>query len=197
MKIGILGGTFDPIHSGHLAIASAAQKQFHLDKVLFIPAFIPPHKANKRNMTPAPYRYRMVELAIRDIPGFEASDMEFSRPDLSYTVDTLRELERKYQKTEFFLILGFDAFKEFETWKEPEEIKRRATLLVAPREQSSIQEGDRVYALNMATVPLSSTDIRAQLEADRDNFLNRNFFPRQVVDYILKMDLYKKDKLCN
>src|SRR3989338_1455725 len=106
MKIGVLGGTFDPIHLGHLMLAGAAKNQYGLDKVVFVPAFIPPNKLNRRDITPAPYRYEMVRLAIQDIPGFEISDIELSRPDISYTVDTLRSFKQQFPDAEFYLIMG-------------------------------------------------------------------------------------------
>lgn len=198
MKIGILGGTFDPIHSGHLAIALAAKDQFHLDKVLFIPAFIPPHKVSKRDMTPAPYRYRMVELAIRGNPAFEVSDIELNRPDVSYTVETLRDLKTKYPKAELYLIIGADSLAEMAGWREPEEIKKMAVLLAAPREgysRDNFPKDSRVQWIEMKEYPAASTQIRINLEKARRDKDEKNL-PLPVSDYIEKMKLYRSDSSC-
>ncbi len=193
MKIGILGGTFDPIHSGHLAIALAAKEQFHLDKVLFIPAFIPPHKISKRDMTPAPYRFRMVELAIRGNPDFEVSDIELNRPEVSYTVETLRDLKSKYPKAELYFIIGADSLAEMAEWRDPEEIKKMSVLLVAPREgrrRDNFPADSRVKWIEMKEYPAASTQIRMNLEkACREK--DEKMLPSAVSEYIEKMKLYR------
>lgn len=190
MKIGILGGTFDPVHRGHLLLAQAAKEQAQLDKVLFVPAFIPPHKTERRDMAPAPYRFRMVEIAIRNHPDFEISDAEFCRPDISYTVDTLRELKKKYESDELFLILGSDAAAEISKWREPEEIRKRAGLLVAGRPGRDIQvpEKFRAQHLRMEPCPISSSSLRKQLEQGR--LENPEDLPEGVEEFVRKKKLY-------
>ena len=200
MKIGILGGTFDPIHQGHLVLARTAKKQFQLDKILFVPAFIPPHKTSRRDLTPAPYRYRMVELAIRKEPDFEISHAELDRPDISYTVDTLRALQKKYPGAELFLILGVDALKQFPGWHEPEEIRRLAVFLVAPRdsgekrspEKGSLLERD-VKWIDMPICPLSSSKIRQEI---REGKAVGDALPEGVEAYIRRMKLYSGNLPC-
>lgn len=195
MKIGILGGTFDPIHQGHLALARAAKKQFRLDKVLFIPAFIPPHKTSNRDLTPAPYRYRMVELAIREEPDFEISHAELDRPDISYTVDTLRALQKKYPKAELYLILGTDALRQFPTWHEPDEIRRLAGFLVAHREpEEALGTSEKgLKWIDMPVCPLSSSKIRQEI---REGKSPGDALPEGVEDYIRRMKLYSGSQPC-
>ena len=190
MRIGILGGTFDPIHQGHLKLAAAAKAQAGLDRVLFIPAFIPPHKAERRDMTPAPYRYRMVEIALRDFPDFEISDIEYVRPDISYTVDTLCELKQKHPRDEFFLILGADSVKEIPSWREPEEILKLASSIVAvPRPGFEAEApGANIRWISMPPCGLSSSELRNQMQQGR--LKNPEDLPAGVLEFILNKGLY-------
>ena len=174
MKIGIFGGTFDPIHEGHLAVARAARDQYGLGKVFFIPAFIPPHKKSRRDLTPAPYRYRMVELAVRNQPHLEIRHIEFDRPEVSYTIETLRALRTEFPQDEFFLIVGADAASEISKWKDAEEIRNRATVVVGKRSKGAI----------------SSSEIRRRLS--RGEAVGEAFLPKEVEAYIRQMNLYKK-----
>ena len=191
MKIGILGGTFDPIHEGHLALARAAKEQFELAKVLFIPAFIPPHKTARRDLTPAPYRYRMVEMAIRDEPDFELSDVELSRPEVSYTLETLRGLRKKYPNHDFFFIMGSDMLAELPNWHEPEEICKLTEFLVAPRKGEKPQPPGlaKFQWVRMSQCPLSSSQIREKIRQGKP--LGKGVLPRGVADYIQRMKLYQ------
>ncbi len=195
MRLGILGGTFDPIHQGHLFLAKTAAEQYALDKVLFVPALIPPHKTAKRDMTPAPYRYRMVELALKNQPGFEVSDVEFNRPDISYTVETLRLLKKKYPQDDFFLILGADSAADISRWKEPVEIQKMAVVLAAGRPGVSQEppSGFPVQRIAMKLCGISSTDIRQRIASGKK--AEAGSLPQEVEDYIYKMNLYPKTKL--
>lgn len=195
MKIGILGGTFDPVHLGHLGLARAAADQFALDKVLFIPAFIPPHKAGRRDLTPAPYRYRMVELAIRPESRFEVSDIEFSRPDLSYTVDTLRGLKDQHPGSEFFLILGEDSLAEFSKWQEPGRILEMARILCAARPGVLEPEDAPAHErITMPGCPITSSEIREKVGRGEPV---RDLLPEGVWDYIERMKLYAGRNSCS
>ena len=196
MKIGVLGGTFDPIHLGHLMLAGAAKNQYGLDKVVFVPAFIPPNKLNRRDITPAPYRYEMVRLAIQDIPGFEISDIELSRPDISYTVDTLRSFKQQFPDAEFYLIMGEDTLQDLPRWQESEKIRDLAKILVADRESSTgahaiKNEKDRFEGsrIRMNVCPVSSTEIRSRLLLPGSL---GDLIPEKVERYIRKMNLYSQ-----
>jgi nicotinate-nucleotide adenylyltransferase len=131
LRRGILGGTFDPIHVGHLAVAKAAIDCAHLDRVLFVPSAQPPHRAAA--VAPAEDRLAMTRLAVQDEPSFEVSDVEVKRGGTSYTADTLSELHRAFPNDELFLILGWDAARLFRTWHEPERVSKLASLVIVDR----------------------------------------------------------------
>ena len=193
MKIGIFGGTFDPIHEGHLFLARAARDQYHLDKILFVPAFIPPHKTGRRDMTPAPYRYSMVEMGIRDERDFEVSDIEFNRPEVSYTVDTLRAFKTRYPDDEFFLITGSDTAVEIPGWREPEEIKKMASVLVAGRPgHAAGAGGSGLLWIDMPPHDISSSEIRRKIAAGEP--IGEKIISQNVENYIRKMKLYQSVK---
>ena len=131
MRIGILGGTFDPIHAGHLAAAHVAMDCAHLDRVMFIPSATPPHRPPA--LASSQDRLEMCRLAIEGEPRFEVSDLEIRRNDVSYTVDTLRELKRLHPNDNLFLVLGWDAARLFATWHEPREVRRLASVVIVTR----------------------------------------------------------------
>ena len=132
-RIGVMGGTFDPIHNGHLVTAEEAWKQFNLDQVLFVPSGSPPHKEDRKSLDPES-RYLMAVIATAANPHFKVSRMEIDRPGPSYTIDTVHELHRVYgRNTEVFFITGADAILEILTWKEPEKVLREAIFIAATR----------------------------------------------------------------
>ena len=131
----MLGGTFDPIHLGHLAAARAAIECAELDRVLLIPAGRPPHR--RAAVADATQRLEMCRLAIDEDRVFEVSDVEVRRGGISYTADTLRELKRMYPDDDLFLVLGWDAARLFATWHEPDEVRRLATIVVVTRPGSN------------------------------------------------------------
>ena len=193
MKIGILGGTFDPIHRGHLALARHALKQFKLDKVFFIPAARPPHKRNFRPGAPIKHRLAMVRLAVGKFPRLKVSDLEIKRKGHSYTVDTLKTVRRKFPEAEIYLILGQDSYEGMKHWKAPEEIRRLAYLLIARRAGSSQgrKAGTGVSWLKMPLCPASSSEIRERVKDGRklDDYL-----PQMVITYIRSYRLYGHPK---
>ena len=191
--IGIFGGTFDPIHLGHLITAQAVMELRALEKIIFIPAFISPHKVEIKNLK-AEHRLNMVKLAISGIPCFEYSDIEVKRESISYSIDSLRELKKKYHQLE--LIIGYDNIFDFDTWKEPDEILKLAKLIVL-RRRTSIEplKKDKYFQsavfVDTPTVEISSSEIRQRIE----NNLPVNFLvPPEVKDYIYKYELYKEEK---
>ncbi|MBI3995237.1 MAG: nicotinate (nicotinamide) nucleotide adenylyltransferase, partial [Nitrospirae bacterium] len=147
LRIGIFGGTFNPIHNGHLAIAEEVLKTVGLDRVLLIPANQPPHKAD-REIPSARHRLAMVRLAVEDHPGLDVSDLEISRPGKSYTIDTLNALRRRYPKeAEFYLMLGLDAFLEFSTWRSPQKILQGCHIIVVSRPGSRFSDLGQIVFL--------------------------------------------------
>ena len=132
MKIGIYGGTFDPIHNGHIAIAKAVKTELGLDSLIFVVAADPPHK-DVSGRTPAPIRLKMVELALENEEGLCASDIEIKRGGVSYTVETLEYFKGQYQGAELYFILGADMLSSFSSWYQPERILEFAKLAAVQR----------------------------------------------------------------
>ena len=184
MRIGILGGSFDPIHHGHLILARAAREELGLDLVIFIPAHASPHKTGDF-ATSGQERLAMVRLAIDSEDGFESSDIELHRPPPSYTVDTLRQLRAAHPKDEFVLLIGADNVAKFGTWREPEEIRHLADIAVLDRAGSGIPHQ---WPVVRRLVDISSTDIRARVAAGRSI---RYLTPDSVYDYIASEGLYR------
>lgn len=133
MRIGLFGGTFDPPHVAHLIVAQDALIQLRLDRVVFIPAAMPPHKQD-REISPAQVRLAMLRAAIGDDGRFDVDDIEIRRGGASYTVDTLRAIRARLPEAQLFLLLGADQYRELGTWREPDLIRRLATLVVLSRE---------------------------------------------------------------
>ena len=184
MHTGILGGSFDPIHHGHLILARAALEELGLDRILFIPANRSPHKTDAKPAT-AQNRLAMVQLAIEGEPGFEASDLELHRPPPSYTVETLRELRSRHPDDEFTLLIGADNVAKFDTWREPDEIRRLARLAILDRAK---HETPHDWPVVRRLFDISSTDIRARMAAGHSI---RYLTPDSVCDYIGSEGLYR------
>lgn len=192
MRIGILGGSFDPIHNGHLALARESEKQFKLDKILFLPALLPPHKKEDPALTPAPLRARMVELAILGEPKWELCTLELQRPGVSYTVDTLRELRQISPPAEkFFFIAGADSLQELSQWKDPGEILRLSEWIVAPRPFFELPEKlpARFHLLKIPPMAISASGLREKIEKGEDV---SKWIPEKVRDYMRRMNIYRR-----
>lgn len=186
MRIGILGGSFDPIHHGHLILGRAAREELGLDTVLFVPARISPHKTQTRPAT-AEDRLSMVRLALADEPGFAADDLELRRPPPSYTVDTLRELTARHPGAELFLLIGTDNAAKFDTWHQPDEIERLARIIVLQR---GPETPEHPWPVVRRLVELSSTEIRQRVAEGRSI---RYLTPAAVCDYIKARGLYRNE----
>jgi nicotinate-nucleotide adenylyltransferase len=195
MKIGILGGTFDPPHFGHLALANAALDQLELDEVMFLPANTNPFKQGKRS-SPAKVRFEMTQLLVQNAPKMAVSDMEITRGGVSYTIDTIGELQM-VQPAEYWIILGADSLKGFESWKNPQRILRAARLAVTARLPIVRSEllrtvpedfHSRIDIVEMDSMPQSSTEIRDRVQR---NLPIQSYTPPLVVDYIKRNKLYK------
>jgi nicotinate-nucleotide adenylyltransferase len=196
MRIGVLGGTFDPIHLGHLAIAEEARDLLQLEEVCFVPAGAPWMKVGQP-LSAAYDRLSMVRLAVEDNPFFRVSTIELERPGPSYTVDTLRKLQEDYgPDARLFFILGSDAFARFGEWKDPEGILAMATLAVVDRlgariSEASIREqvGDagRVERVRGVRLEISAVDIRRRVA---EGASIRYLAPEPVERYIYARGLY-------
>jgi nicotinate-nucleotide adenylyltransferase len=173
VKLGVLGGTFDPVHIGHLVAAVNARHALELDRVLLVVANVPWQKAGARVITPAPDRLAMVRAAVDDVDGLEASDLEIVRGGESYTVDTLAELARLHPGAELSLIVGSDLVGELDTWERSDELRELATLAVVNRPGTPVAapeaevRGWRVANISIPMVDVSSTDLRARVADGR------------------------------
>ncbi|MCU7493500.1 MAG: nicotinate-nucleotide adenylyltransferase [Bacteroidota bacterium] len=189
-KVGILGGTFDPIHHGHLITAQALMEIRNLESIIFIPCYISPHKTDGGNSSGL-HRLNMVNLAIKDVPYFTCSPIEVERGGVSYTIDTLRELKKDYPEME--LIIGMDNLEKFYTWKEPDELIKIAQLVVMERESSPREIPiDRYYeAAEFVKTPfidIKATNIRQRV---RQNLPIDFLVPKEIKEYIFRYNLYK------
>jgi nicotinate-nucleotide adenylyltransferase len=164
MKTGLLFGSFNPIHKGHIAIAKAMLKKAKLDEVWFVVSPHNPHKA-KRGLLPEKLRLELVKLAVENLPALKACDTEFKLPKPSYTYRTLRAFRKTFPKKEFLLIIGSDNLENFETWKNYKEILRHHQLLVYPRKGSPVGKkfSDHIEVVSAPLLSISATAIRAAL----------------------------------
>ncbi|NJD09496.1 MAG: nicotinate (nicotinamide) nucleotide adenylyltransferase [Gemmatimonadetes bacterium] len=193
MRLGLLGGTFDPPHIGHLIAAQDALQVLALDCVALVPAAIPPHKQD-RPVTPAPERAAMLALACGDDPRFRVETLELDRTGPSYTIDTLRALAS--HGDELFLLIGTDQYAEFGTWREPEEVRRLATLGVLRRAGDEVRigaVGDDLGGRPVRDVPVTRIDISSTLirEAVAAGRSIRYLVPPGVEAYIRAHGLYR------
>jgi nicotinate-nucleotide adenylyltransferase len=191
MKIGLMGGTFDPIHVGHLRAAENAREALGLDRVWFIPAAVPPHRAGP--VSAALDRYAMVALATAANPAFAASDVELLRDGPSYTADTLETLRALVPNDDLYLIVGSDTFPEIRTWKDPERVFGQCRVAVVHRPGDMRAEmpdlpAERVCWVEGAGLPISATEIRRRI---REEHSIRYLVPEAVADYIEKRGLYR------
>jgi nicotinate-nucleotide adenylyltransferase len=193
MKVGLFGGTFDPVHMGHLRAAENAREALELDSVLFIPAGSPPHRSGPRSS--ALDRYAMVTLATSGNPAFTASDAEVERQGPSYTVDTLAAVRASHPQDDLFLIVGSDAFGEISSWKEHDRIFSMCRVAVVHRpgevplsEMALELTGERVFWVEAAGLPVSATDVRRRVS---EGHSVRYLVPDLVADYIHKRGLYR------
>lgn len=189
MKIGYYGGSFDPIHFGHINLALQMAEIHGLDSVLFCPANVNPHKTRDFVPVTSEQRLKMVELAIADIPNFKLLDLEIKRGGISYTVDTLKELKLKFKEDQLYLILGMDSAIDFPTWKNPAEILSLATPLIGYRESESINNLNffKENLTKTSLLDISSTEIRQRVTQGK--YIG-HLVPSKVVDYIYENQLY-------
>ena len=189
MRVGVYGGSFDPPHVGHLILAADAVRNLELDLLLFVPASTQPFKADRTGTATPEQRAAMVNLAISGTSGFQTATLELERGGLSYTVDTLEELSRRYAGAELFLIVGEDALDDFAKWRSPARIKELATIAILRRHGGASERPlpPGVVEASSRLVELSSTEIRARVKAGNPI---RGFVPEAVQTYIEANALY-------
>lgn len=189
IKVGIYGGTFDPVHNGHLITAQYVLEERNLDKIIFMPNNISPLKIGRKSASTHD-RMEMLKIALEPVEAFMHSTFEIDKGDVSYTVDTLRELRKEYDYLEF--IIGLDNLLVFEKWYEPDEIMTLAHLVVLKRESEISNKPnryfDRAVLINTPVIEISSTEIRERVERN----LSIDFLvPEKVKEYIQDNNLYK------
>lgn len=196
-RVGIMGGTFDPIHNGHLIIAETSRENFNLDKIIFIPTGIPAHKIGKA-ITSNEHRYNMVLLATSSNPYFSLSPIELNREGTTYTIDTIIDLKKVNKDTEYFFIMGEDSLYNFHTWKDYKKLLKLCKFIVAKRpglkaeleekikELNNIEKGS-IQSLESPMMEISSTNIRERIKLGRSV---KYLVPDLVEKYIIKYNLY-------
>lgn len=199
-RIGIMGGTFNPIHQGHLMLAQKAYEQFGLDKILVIPNKLPAYK-DRDELLDSRQRSRMVQLAIADYPYMEFSDMELTRSGPTYTIDTLQTLKQEYPEDNFYFILGGDSLTDLHKWRAYQEILTLAIILCARRNDADVPELERIkqrleaevteaqiYIMDTPMMNISSTEIREQLQSGKKS---PQGIPEAVLSFIQEHELYQ------
>lgn len=197
-RLGIMGGTFNPIHNGHLYLAREAREQYHLEQVLFMPSGTP-YMKDQKEVLPGEFRVMMTKLAIQDDPYFSLSTMEIEKEGNTYTYETLEALNGIYPQAELFFILGADSLFAIEDWRLPERIFTSCKILAAIRDDVSFSEIEKqarnlkqkydadILILKTNTVDISSSMIRKHLS---EGTSVKGLIPDAVYDYILNHNLY-------
>jgi len=190
-RVGVMGGTFDPIHHGHLVAASEVAARFHLDEVVFVPTGQPRFKVDQ-DVTLAEHRYLMTVIATASNPRFTVSRVDVDRAGVTYTVDTLRDLKTARPDADLFFITGADAIQQILTWKDADELFAMAQFVAVTRPGHALSvdglPGDRVRILEVPALAISSTDVRARERAGEPVWY---LVPDGVVQYIAKHRLYR------
>lgn len=189
-KIGILGGTFDPIHYGHLLIAEKAREEYSLDFVIFLPTGIPPHK--KKVYASPVDRKNMVEIAIRNNRFFKVSDIEVRSKKICYTYETIQKIKKDYPEAEIFLIIGEDSLYDIPNWYKAEELVKEVKFLVAPRserKQFIIDFPVNYKIIHSPFLDISSTYIRSCIF---ENKSVKYLLPDEVIEYIKRKEIYDR-----
>lgn len=199
MKIGILGGTFDPVHEGHLFIAKQVLQQFHLDRVEFIPCFTPPHRAQP--IASPQQRHTMLTLATQSTPQFTVNDIEIQKRTISYTIETILLLQQQRPQDDFYLIIGADVFAQLTTWREWQKMMSLVHLIIVSRHHYDITIPDDIAAFieknslknhihfcAIDPILISATRIRSDIAAHKHKIEG---LPQLVHAYIVKQQLYR------
>ena len=186
MRLGIFGGSFNPIHLGHLLLAETAREALRLDRVVFVPTRQPPHK-RATDLLPGEVRMELIRLAIRDQAAFVVSDIELQRPGPSYSIETVKILHRQLPQAKLFLLMGEDMLAV--RWVAWDALKRLCTVVVAHRPGSTPRRASGIKRLTMPQLEIASLEIRARLKAGRSI---RYLVPAAVERYIQQHQLYRR-----
>jgi len=188
MKIGLLGGTFNPVHIGHLILAEEVREKLALDKIIFIPAALPPHK-DDADIAPAVDRLNMLKLATKGNKFFGVSDIEIKRTGRSYTIDTVKELKNRFPHDELYFIIGSDLLKYLNEWKDLSQINKIVNFVAATRPGYPLEKIPAdIHRLAIRAVDVSGFEVR---QCARENKSFGYLVPDKVFDYIKKRKLYK------
>lgn len=199
-KVGIMGGTFDPIHVGHLILGEAAHRQFHLDKVYFMPAGNPPHKQHREGRATDSQRVDMVKLAIASNPHFALSLAEMNPDGYSYTYRTLEKLKAEHPEADYYFIIGADSLSDFDQWKNPQRIADACHIVVATRNQTDPRVFEELLStrrsefhgdfleLDTPNLDISSMHLRKMIAMGESV---RYYIPDAVLDYIERHHIYE------
>lgn len=202
MKIGIMGGTFDPIHNGHLMLGEYAKKLFELDEIWFMPNGNPPHKLNSNIESQTKHRVEMVKLAIEGHEGFNIQLYEVERKEVNYSYLTMQHFNETFPQNDFYFIIGADSLFAFENWKHPELLVKSCKILAAYRDgKNSIEMknqiqylnekyGAEIILLNTPDVDISSSDIRRKMKQNEDI---SDLVPESVFSYIQSNNLFRDE----
>lgn len=192
-RIGLFGGTFNPIHCGHVKAAESVQNIFSFDRILFIPSYLPPHKESV-DVASAAHRLKMVELALASFDRFFPSSVEIDARGTSYSILTLNKIKEMFPQTEAFFLLGIDAFLEIETWKDYEDVLEQCSFVVMSRPGFRLSEAKdiltekyKIYLLSINTLDISSSEVRERI---RKNQPIEGLVPENVENYIKEKRLY-------
>lgn len=193
MKLGIFGGTFNPIHYGHLINAEFIRSEFALDMIMLVPARLPVHKELDGEVPPGD-RYRMARLAVRGVRGYDVSRIEIDRDEPSYTITTVRSLMSLYPGSELFLIIGEDSLAEMDSWREPGRLRELVNLIVMRRPgvdaRRTVPDGARSVAwADNPLIDISSSAIRERIRSGKSV---RYMLPDRVLEYALKKRIYER-----
>lgn len=184
-RIGILGGTFDPPHMGHLIIAEEVRLALDLEEVWFIPSYTPPHKSNVK--TKPEHRLKMIRLAIQGNPYFKVDTIELERTGKSYTIDTIKELRKRHSDKKFYFIIGGDMVEYLPNWYQIEELKNLVTFVGVKRSNYSTESAFPIYIVDIPLIEISSTVLRKRcLEGTSVQY----WLPHSVHQYIKEHQLY-------
>ncbi len=194
MKIGIFGGTFNPVHRGHITIANNFRDKYHLDKLVFIPNNVSPFKTDFIDIAPAEHRLKMLELAIADEADFSIDDFEIMRDEVSYTIDTVNYMKEKYPNAQLLLLIGTDQAINFHKWKDYNTILQKAIVVIARRRSADIEKQEQISPalknsafLDNDYIDISSSEIR-RLNSKGEPIYK--LVPFAVAEYIINNILY-------